>query len=188
MVTEGRDGTGIPNATISVEGISHNVTTARSGDYWRLLSPGTYSVTASADGWGIFLSKRKEKSFKIRPISDISDVSPRYESLKTYATVSKDSAETVDFRLTRVHSDPNSQHIKGPQPTENPSEKELRSLIKDLSLGQGLEQLVRNTATETKFRYRRYKELSGFLRGLMLNFPTITSLRRYQGLYRPLSL
>uniref|UniRef100_H3CJ35 Carboxypeptidase D n=1 Tax=Tetraodon nigroviridis TaxID=99883 RepID=H3CJ35_TETNG len=150
MVTDGRDGTGIPNATISVEGIPHNVTTAHSGDYWRLLSPGTYSITASADG---------------------------YESLKTYATVSKDGAETVDFRLTRTHSDPNNQHMAGPQPTENPSEKELRSLIKDLSLGQGLEQLVRNTATETKFHYRRYKELSGFLRGLMLNFPTITSLR-----------
>lgn len=110
------------------------------------------------------------------------DFAPRYEPLKTYATVSKDVAETVDFRLTRVRSDPNSQHNFGPQPTENPSEKELRNLIKELSLGQGLEQLVRNTATETKFHYRRYKELLGFLRGLMLNFPTITSLRRYQGL------
>eukprot|EP00066_Takifugu_rubripes_P017490 XP_011606756.1 PREDICTED: LOW QUALITY PROTEIN: carboxypeptidase D [Takifugu rubripes] len=149
-VTDVRNGAGIPNATISVEGIAHNVTTARYGDYWRLLSPGTYSVTASAEG---------------------------YESLKTYATVSKDSAEMVDFRLARVHSDPNSHHIVGPQPTENPSEIEFRSLIKDLSRGQSLEQLVRNTATENKFRYRRYKDLSGFLRGLMLNFPTITSLR-----------
>lgn len=113
--------------------------------------------------------------------------SPRYESLKTYATVSKERAETVDFRLTRVRSDPNSQHIDGPRPTENPSEKELRTLVKDLSLGQGLDQLVRSTATEIKFHYRRYKELSGFLRGLVLNFPTITSLHRYQGRFRPLS-
>lgn len=110
-------------------------------------------------------------------------LSPRYESLKTYATVSKDGAEMVDFRLARLHSDPNSHHTVGPQPTNNPSENEFRSLIKDLSLGQGLEQLTRTTASETKFRYRRYKDLSGFLRGLMLNFPTITSLRRYQGLY-----
>lgn len=107
---------------------------------------------------------------------------PRYESLKTYATVSKDTAEMVDFRLTRVHSDPNGQRTFGSQPTENPSEKEFRSLIKDLSQGPGLDQLISNTATETKFRYRRYKEMSAFLRGLMLNFPSITYLRRYQEL------
>ncbi|XP_038550235.1 carboxypeptidase D isoform X2 [Micropterus salmoides] len=149
-VSDIRDGTGIPNATISVQEIDHNVTTARAGDYWRLLTPGTYSITATAHG---------------------------YKPLSTYATVSKDGVEVVDFRLKRVHSDPNGQSLEGPQPTQNPSEKEFQSLIKDLSLGQGLEQLVRNTPTENTFRYRRYKELSGVVRGLTLNFPQITSLR-----------
>nr|XP_046244867.1 carboxypeptidase D [Scatophagus argus] len=144
-VSDSRDGTGIPNATISVEEIDHNVTTARTGDYWRLLVPGTYSVTASAHG---------------------------YKSVRTYATVSKDRVEVVDFRLTRVHSGPN-----GPQPTQNPSEKAFRSLIRELSLGQGLEQLVKSTATESSFRYRSYKEMSEFVRGLTLNFPKITSFR-----------
>lgn len=102
----------------------------------------------------------------------------RYKSVRTYATVSKDRVEMVDFRLTHVHSDSNGQHIVGPQPTQNPSEKEFQSLIKDLSLGQGLEHLVSSTATEGKFHYRRYKDLSASLRGLTLNFPTITSLRR----------
>ncbi|KAM8769489.1 carboxypeptidase D isoform 1-T1 [Acanthopagrus schlegelii] len=148
-VSDSRDGTGIPNATISVEGIDHNVTTAHTGDYWRLLVPGTYSITASAHG---------------------------YKSVRTYATVQKDGVEVVDFRLTRVHSDSNGQPIEGPQPTKNPSDKEFESLIKDLSLGQGLEKLVRDTATEKSFRYQRYKELSAFLRGLTLNFPQITSL------------
>lgn len=149
-VSDSGDGTGIPNATISVEEIDHNITTARSGDYWRLLAPGTYSITASAHG---------------------------YKSVRTYATVSKEGAEVVDFRLTRVHSDPNGQPLDGPQPTQNPAEREFQSLIKELSLGQGLEQLVRSTATESSFRYRRYKELSAFVRGLTLNFPKITSLR-----------
>lgn len=98
--------------------------------------------------------------------------------MRTYATVTKDGVEVVDFRLERVHSDPNGQLLEGPQPTQNPSEKEFQSLIKDLSLGQGLEQLVRSTATESSFRYRGYKDLSAFVRGLTLNFPTITSLHR----------
>lgn len=74
---------------------------------------------------------------------------------------------------------PKSPTPKSPTPkSPTPSEKEFESLIKDLSLGQGLEKLVRDTATEKIFRYQRYKELSAFLRGLTLNFPQITSLHR----------
>uniref|UniRef100_A0A8D3B7U8 Carboxypeptidase D, a n=1 Tax=Scophthalmus maximus TaxID=52904 RepID=A0A8D3B7U8_SCOMX len=121
-VSDSRDGTGIPNATITVAEIDHNITTARTGDYWRLLAPHTYSITASAHG---------------------------YTPVRTYATVSNDRVEVVDFRLTRLHLD---------------------------SKGQGLEQLVKSTAIESSFRYQRYKELAGFMRGLTLNFPKITSL------------
>ena len=40
-----------PGATISVKSILHNVTTASPhGDYWRLLVPGTYEVTAFKEG------------------------------------------------------------------------------------------------------------------------------------------
>lgn len=95
-----------------------------------------------------------------------------------YATVSKDQVEVVDFRLTRLHTDSSGQSISGPQPTLNPSEKEFQSLIKELSLGQGLDELVRMTATENNFRYRRSKELSAFLHGLKLNFPKITFLHK----------
>ncbi|XP_033832557.1 carboxypeptidase D [Periophthalmus magnuspinnatus] len=149
-VSDISDGTGILNATISVQGIDHNITTALTGDYWRLLTPGTYSITASAHG---------------------------YKQVKTYATVSKDGVEVVDFRLKRLLSDTNRPAHSGLQPTQNPSEKEFQSLIKELSLGQGLDQLVKNTATESSFRYRHYKEMSAFMRGLTLNFPKITSLR-----------
>ncbi|TNN34947.1 Carboxypeptidase D [Liparis tanakae] len=99
-----------------------------------------------------------------------------YKPVRTYATVSKDHVELVDFKLTRLHPDPHGQSPEGPQPTQNPSEKAFQSLIKELSLGQGLEQLVSSTAAESSFRYRRYKELSGFVRGLTLNFPKITAL------------
>ncbi|KAI5933447.1 adipocyte enhancer-binding protein 1 isoform X4 [Manis javanica] len=47
------DEQGIPiaNATISVGGINHGVKTAGGGDYWRILNPGEYRVTAHAEGY-----------------------------------------------------------------------------------------------------------------------------------------
>ncbi|XP_037609630.1 adipocyte enhancer-binding protein 1 [Sebastes umbrosus] len=44
------EGNPLPNATVTVEGIRHDVKTALGGDYWRLLNPGEYRVTARADG------------------------------------------------------------------------------------------------------------------------------------------
>lgn len=44
-------GAGIGRATVSVSGIRHNIHSADDGDYWRLVVPGTYTITISAPGY-----------------------------------------------------------------------------------------------------------------------------------------
>ncbi|KAG8549743.1 hypothetical protein GDO81_019825 [Engystomops pustulosus] len=50
MVTD-ENNNAIANAVISVAGIKHNIHSGEGGDYFRLLVPDTYTVTASADGY-----------------------------------------------------------------------------------------------------------------------------------------
>lgn len=99
--------------------------------------------------------------------------------MKIYVTIPKDRVEVLDFKLTPVHIEPKGHETTGPLATQDPSVEEFQRFIKDLSLGVGLEELVRSTATQNSFRYRSYKEMAEFLRGLTLNFPKITYLRRY---------
>lgn len=49
-VKDAVSGTALTNVNITVAGIRHNLTTAQYGDYYRLLIPGTYNITAVAPG------------------------------------------------------------------------------------------------------------------------------------------
>lgn len=50
LVTD-QNGQALANATIHVKGIDHNVTSASTGDYWRLLLPGDHFVSVSKEGY-----------------------------------------------------------------------------------------------------------------------------------------
>ena len=49
-VLEAENGTVLSDVRIAVAGINHNVSTGRFGDYYRLLLPGSYNITASHPG------------------------------------------------------------------------------------------------------------------------------------------
>lgn len=50
FVKEAGSGTYLSDATITVAGINHNISSGHFGDYYRLLLPGTYNITAVAPG------------------------------------------------------------------------------------------------------------------------------------------
>lgn len=45
FVVDSLTGEPVANATVSVSGIDHNILSQSQGDYFRLLSPGTYNIT-----------------------------------------------------------------------------------------------------------------------------------------------
>ncbi|ROT74091.1 hypothetical protein C7M84_007422 [Penaeus vannamei] len=64
VVRDSLTGQGVPNAVIHAKNvtrvndthvrddhINHDVTSVHEGDYWRLLTPGTYELTAEAEGY-----------------------------------------------------------------------------------------------------------------------------------------
>ena len=44
-------GSNVANATVSVVGIDHDLVSTADGEYWRLLSPGSYTITVDAPGY-----------------------------------------------------------------------------------------------------------------------------------------
>ncbi|XP_064424964.1 carboxypeptidase D isoform X2 [Latimeria chalumnae] len=152
FVLDASDRTGIMNATISVAEVNHPITSDRAGDYWRLLVPGVYKLTASARGY-----------------------KPAVENV----TVGDGEAVVVNFTLARLTGDNRKGNLPPLKPPmKDPTTAEFEKLIKDLSTSNGLETLILRTLVDIKpNRYRSYKDLSEFLRGLNLNYPHITLLK-----------
>jgi carboxypeptidase D len=51
VVRDAASGQGVQEAVVVVDEIAHNVTTTNRGEYWRLLTPGNYTIRAVALGY-----------------------------------------------------------------------------------------------------------------------------------------
>jgi len=93
------EGKGVPNATLTLEGIDHDVVTAATGDYWRLLSPGKYKVTALAPGMD-----PTTREVEVKPImyvdSDTGLVGAKQYNFTLQPDSSKDWSLLSDFDLS----------------------------------------------------------------------------------------
>ncbi|XP_060704425.1 carboxypeptidase D isoform X1 [Hemiscyllium ocellatum] len=140
---------GIRNATIIVAEVNHPVRSAKDGDYWRLLVPGVYKITASARG---------------------------YIPMTRNVTVVEEAVE-VNFTLSRIadhYSNSNDQVLTN---SSGEPGKEFQQLIKTLSSEEGLNHLISSAHVDLSLdRYHDYKDLTEVLHGLHSNYPTITKL------------
>lgn len=53
MIKDEANNAGIPNAVVKIAGREKHIRTWSTGEYWRLLLPGTYEVTVRAPGYFI---------------------------------------------------------------------------------------------------------------------------------------
>lgn len=109
----------------------------------------------------------------------------RYNPVTKNVTVKSEGAIQVNFTLVRSSADSNSESKKGKgaststSDASDPTTKEFETLIKDLSAENGLESLMlRSSSNLALYRYHSYKDLSEFLRGLVMNYPHITNLTK----------
>jgi carboxypeptidase D len=146
--SDGIYGTPIQNAIISVEGIEHDVTTSRYGDYWRLLLPGQYKLTARANG---FLSQTKT------------------------VIVKENEPVQVNFTLSRDETHSNNNNKKE---SEEKELEILVSQINLLLDAEKRDSLLLNTinVNPAVFKHHNNEELIEFLRHIKEKCPSITSV------------
>ncbi|XP_066488463.1 carboxypeptidase Z [Tiliqua scincoides] len=115
-VVSDKYGTPIKNARISVKGLRHDILTADDGDYWRLLPPGTYIVSAQARGYSKVI-KKVNLPAKMKKAGRV-DFVLRPAHGKFSQNIQKTMGSTYAGYDPLEHFDPLAQHTN-PEPRED---------------------------------------------------------------------
>jgi len=90
------NGSPIAGATIDVTHRSHSITSAADGDFWRLLTPGTYTITASANGYqsasvdvSVSAGRAHQVNFTLHEVAELEEESTTTPEMDTEAVVTE---------------------------------------------------------------------------------------------------
>ncbi|XP_074640654.1 carboxypeptidase D-like isoform X2 [Tubulanus polymorphus] len=140
----------IENATISVKGINHKLLTASHGDYWRILVPGTYEITASKNG---------------------------YDSVTKNVEVKSGKAVEINFKL---NSKLNNSNVRGSsavnvgEQVADAATKKFIASLKNVSDYSHHERL--KLIEPTVFKHHNHAEMMAFMKKYHEKCPTISRL------------
>ena len=155
------NGKPITTAVINVKGIKHNVTTAKKADFWRLLLPGNYSVTACSKGFKCITKMVKVPENGLAIVNFSLPVDINFNHVEDY--------------LIRMKKD------LGSLPTSAPVVNSLsKSLEATLStVPQNASQfydILQKWKRPTKFSHHNYNEMTELLNYYAKTYPNITKL------------
>ena len=153
-------GTPIVDAVIHVKGIKHNVTTARYGDFWRLLVPGDYQVYACAKGHHCV-------------IRNVHVPKTGHANVEFRLPVDK-NANQIDFSLLRIRRE--FSNLFSPLTTTS------MHYFTDSTIGhipfsaEDLKDVFLTWKKPMTFVHHNYEQMTVFLKNYANTFPEITKL------------
>jgi carboxypeptidase D len=155
FVLDSKSNVGLTNAIISVEDIDHPVKTSIYGDYWRLLVPGVYKISAYANGY--------EKQTQQVQVSAGSVTLLNFTLKHDNKIISKHSSQALtDYKLINNTFDPNLES--------------LISKVNRLVKADQREELFKNAIEPTTLDHHDNQQLIDKLKEVNRKCPSITNV------------
>eukprot|EP00794_Sanderia_malayensis_P014035 gene14035-15494_t len=179
------NGQAIPKAKVVVEGISHDVTTAKNGWYWRLLMPGQYTVKVNADGYeassksdvtvtsgqaGIvnFVLKQKLRSTVPSNVKVTAKVPTLLKLTTTKRSILTESSVDRAASIVKTSS------VNGTKVAMPPHSKTSTRFLPLLTTQ--IQEMFKITTEPSSIRHHNYNEMDIFLNQIAMKYPHIANL------------
>ncbi|KAK3865556.1 hypothetical protein Pcinc_028850 [Petrolisthes cinctipes] len=170
VVQDADTGEGVAGVQVAVEGINYNVTTSASGEYWRLLLPGTYTLVVKGYGYEPVRQKVEVTSGKVtRTDLRIKRTAALMPAVKPPTFITTNTTEDVEEDNTSTAS-PTTTTTTTTTTTPSTTTTTTTTTAKPKKPeDEGFK-------TSPEFKYHHYPDLEGYLRDLASSYPDLTRL------------